>query len=438
MREGRWLGLFNDLHQQLGKTYVETTRGETTINTAHLENYRHVFVSDYASFGKPSANRKWTMPFIGNSVLNDGPHHKTVKALIKPVFSRAEGGAESYQRLQAFTDKFLDLLPPKRESFDMQPLCMRLFLDFTTDFIFGNSLNSMEDVAKGDEFLAAFTTATKFVGKRRDAGWLAFRYDWNREYLNACDVVHQFVDAQATRALRETEVDKSADKYVVLDELAKHIRDPEELRSQVMGIFTPAKHGPAVTLGNVLFELARHSHRWTRLRQIALGAGQQQSPLSFQQIQSSEFAEICWVVLETMRLLGPTGLSQRFAKRDCILPRGGGQEQDQPIFIPKGTKIYLVMWATHHDPAIWGEDADKFNPDRWKDREQPREWEWLPFIAGPRMCPAANQAFVHTAYILARLLQKYEAIENHDPEERYVEEWAMAYESRNGVKIAFR
>jgi cytochrome P450 len=35
------------------------------------------------------------------------------------------------------------------------------------------------------------------------------------------------------------------------------------------------------------------------------------------------------------------------------------------MFIPKGTVCLTNTWQCHHDPAIYGEDAANFNPERF-------------------------------------------------------------------------
>jgi len=37
------------------------------------------------------------------------------------------------------------------------------------------------------------------------------------------------------------------------------------------------------------------------------------------------------------------------------------------MFIPKGTMCLANLWQCHHDPAFYGDDAAKFNPDRFLD-----------------------------------------------------------------------
>jgi len=37
------------------------------------------------------------------------------------------------------------------------------------------------------------------------------------------------------------------------------------------------------------------------------------------------------------------------------------------VFIPKGTMCIANLWQCHHDPAFYGDDAAKFNPERFLD-----------------------------------------------------------------------
>ncbi|OQD88048.1 hypothetical protein PENANT_c004G11078 [Penicillium antarcticum] len=64
------------------------------------------------------------------------------------------------------------------------------------------------------------------------------------------------------------------------------------------------------------------------------------------------------VVLELLRLFPPVcQLINRVALSNALL---GG---DLPI--PKGTFVGWNAWAVHSDPAVWGDDARAFNPERW-------------------------------------------------------------------------
>ncbi len=65
--------------------------------------------------------------------------------------------------------------------------------------------------------------------------------------------------------------------------------------------------------------------------------------------------------------------------------------------------------------AHW-DDPDAFDPGRW-DREKPAREAWLPFSAGPRVCPGAGFAMAEGAVLLAALMAafRFEVMETPVP-----------------------
>ena len=51
-------------------------------------------------------------------------------------------------------------------------------------------------------------------------------------------------------------------------------------------------------------------------------------------------------------------------------------------------------------------DPDAFDPGRWG-REKPAREAWLPFSAGPRVCPGAGFAMAEGAVLLAALMAAF-------------------------------
>jgi cytochrome P450 len=104
------------------------------------------------------------------------------------------------------------------------------------------------------------------------------------------------------------------------------------------------------------------------------------------------------------------------------------------VFVEKGTVVALNLYSLHHDKDIWGDDAFEFNPYRWEGKKP--MWEFVPFIGGPRMCPAQQQVLTQSVYLLVRLTREFVRIENRDEVWEYVESSKGVTESRNGVKVA--
>jgi cytochrome P450 len=85
------------------------------------------------------------------------------------------------------------------------------------------------------------------------------------------------------------------------------------------------------------------------------------------------------------------------------------------VVVDKGTEVVLLIGNVNRDPAIWGPDADQFNPDRY-DRPAlasvPGVYgNLLTFIGGPRNCIGWRLALAEFKIILFTLLRAYELAE---------------------------
>jgi cytochrome P450 len=212
--------------------------------------------------------------------------------------------------------------------------------------------------------------------------------------------------------------------------MAKQIRDPIELRNQVLNVFVAARNTISTLMANTIFHLARHPHFWTELREQSLALGDQ--PLTFELLKSLTFFR--HVLHETLRLTGPSGRLQRRAIKNTVLPVGGGADGQSPIFVEKGTVVALDLYSMHHDKYIWGDDAFEFNPHRWEGKKP--LWEFVPFLGGPRICPAQQQVLTQGVYMLVRLTREFARIENRDEFWEWVESSMTPPENKTGIKVA--
>lgn len=73
-----------------------------------------------------------------------------------------------------------------------------------------------------------------------------------------------------------------------------------------------------------------------------------------------------WVIKEALRLNPPVASNMREAVRDTVLPRGGGPDGSAPVFVKKGTSFRYLPWAMHRRTDLFGDDAEEFRPERWK------------------------------------------------------------------------
>lgn len=91
------------------------------------------------------------------------------------------------------------------------------------------------------------------------------------------------------------------------------------------------------------------------------------------------------------------------------------------------------MWSLHQDEDIWGPDAAEFRPERWLDLKP--VWTYIPFMGGPRTCPAQQMVLTQEAYVLVRVVRQFASIESRD-EHPWTEARRIGFLSKYGVKVS--
>ena len=150
-------------------------------------------------------------------------------------------------------------------------------LDRSTYILFGSSADSLLPDTPFDtpESINAFNQSLAGVGRCRRVSMLRFIYTFDKSWRVAYGKVHKFVDSHVKRALDQTakeadpavykpsEIDGNAARhhYILLREMAKEIRDPIELRYQILQVFLPARNTTSIAVGNALFHLAKKPER---------------------------------------------------------------------------------------------------------------------------------------------------------------------------------
>ncbi|KAH0840426.1 pisatin demethylase [Fonsecaea pedrosoi] len=112
------------------------------------------------------------------------------------------------------------------------------------------------------------------------------------------------------------------------------------------------------------------------------------APISYLETQTLPYLQA--VVREALRML-PSIVWQLLRHAPVGLVVDGKE-------IPAGTIVGISPLAQNRDPAIWGDDADEFRPERWlesEDRSRYLESRNMTFGGnGPRMCIGRNIALI--------------------------------------------
>ncbi|KGN55249.1 cytochrome P450 81Q32 [Cucumis sativus] len=106
------------------------------------------------------------------------------------------------------------------------------------------------------------------------------------------------------------------------------------------------------------------------------------------------------IINETLRMYPPAPLVvPHESSKDCTI---GGYH------IPRGTILFVNLWAIHNDPKIW-DNPRKFNPNRFESLENEKfGFNLIPFGSGRRGCPGEGLALRVIGLVLGALVQCFE------------------------------
>lgn len=342
---------------------------------------------------------------------------------------------------------------------DLQTLFFRLTLDASTEFLFGESVDSqraeMPDAQKtsngsatigisaGKEpnsalreinFAKAFDDAQDTMARRIRLGpryWLI----QPKKMYDDCAKCHAFIDRYVYKALAEiperpvpqqqtaeasekqqsiedVAEDKDKSKYIFLHSLVQQTRDPIEIRSQLLHILLAGRDTTASLLGWLFALLARNATAYSTLRAAIIDSfgsdpTSDAQPITFASLKNCKHLQ--HTLREALRLYPVVPINSRVSTTETTLPTGGGPDGTQPVYVPPLQPVGYCVYAMHRNKAMWGPDADEFKPERWEGRKI--GFEYLPFNAGPRICLGQNFALTSAGFAVVRLLQRFERLE---------------------------
>lgn len=170
--------------------------------------------------------------------------------------------------------------------------------------------------------------------------------------------------------------------------------DTAEMVDQVAIFFLAGHETSASALSWALYLLATHPEAQAR---VAAEAAEFAASPTFANLSRLRFTRD--VFREALRLYPPVPMMVR----ETVQP-----EHFRDRDVAPGAQVVLSPWHLHRHERIWPA-PDAFDPDRWarEDNRTCARDAYLPFSAGPRVCPGAGFAMVEGPLLLGLIVGAY-------------------------------
>ncbi|KAI9883373.1 MAG: hypothetical protein M1823_004863 [Watsoniomyces obsoletus] len=440
-------------YEQFGPTYRSRDLfGGNFTFTADPENVQTVLALKFKDYVLGDITVKLFTRLLGHGIFtSDGAEWEHFRSQIRPQFSRSQ--ISDLDTLERHVQELFDVIPTTDASgwtskVDLGPMFFRLTMDVSTEFLFGVSVHSQRESIRGTEsekkddpsdqkslvgkesnkpnemsFAEAMKVAVDHVedGIRIDR---LFGLLTNKRFNAARDIVHGFAGDMVRQVLDRMPADgekknkeTGKKKFILAEELAAEIKDPIELRTQLLHVLAAGRDTTATLLSWIFLMFVTEPEATAKLRQEVLsnfGPEGSDEEITFEKLKATRYLQ--WFINETLRLYSIVAINQRVANKDTILPVGGGPDGRQPVPVLKGEIVVWSSWHMHRRRDIWGEDADVFRPERWENKKS--GWFYVPFHGGPRLCLGQQFALTEVSFAIVRFMQRFDAIEGvGDPSE---------------------
>lgn len=364
---------------------------------------KEVFVTKHYIYEKKSPQMKRALePLLGDGLfISDGDTWTSHRQIQVPLFHT--GFVQNYSKIMVSTitevaDEWAQ--QGNGSTIDVLPEMGRLTAEIISRTLFGENLGKEKAATVVKAFaqyqsvikqtpLSSFTNIPSWMDKLSIKSHIALR---------AAKRIHAVVDEIIDKA-EEKENQNTLVAHLLAankDRDQKNALSREQIRNEIIVLFMAGHETTANSLAWCWYLLSQAPDVEAKLHAELDEVLGDRMP-SFADVANLPYTRA--IFDETVRLYPPVPVLSRQASEDDMIRKK---------HIPKGSLMLVVPWLLHRHKNLWDE-PDAFIPERFL-ADAPRKinkFAYLPFSAGPRVCPGKNFGLVESVLSIAILAQRF-------------------------------
>lgn len=349
------------------------------------------------------------------TAYNDETNWALAHDLLRPAFTKA--AMQRYHPIMlAAAQELFDTWDAREAPVDVSADMTKLTMETISRTAFSTDFGSFSR-SEPHPFIPAMIAALK-AGQRKGslnampgAALMAKRIDKKNAHHQA------YVDSLLDGIIAERRGSGAVDESDLLG-IMLHTPHPESgqrlddlnIRHQILTFLVAGHETTSGALSFALYHLSRDPEILARAQaevdQI-LGPDRDAEP-TFEQV--AKFRYLRRVLDESLRLWPTAPAYARSPRETTVLSTGHTMRPEDWAIV--------ILPLMHRDPAVWGDDAEEFDPDRFLPENargrQPHSYK--PFGTGERSCIGRQFALHEAILVLARMLHRYDIAGDPDYE----------------------
>lgn len=274
-KDFKYLAREQELHTIYGNTFSSRFFRTTVFNTVEPENLKTILSTKFPDYGVGARRKNAFAPLLGDSIFQrDGARWEASRALLRPCFQRAQ--TEGTAIFEPHVSNLLRAIPRNGETVDLALLFHRLAADWATDFLFGESIKSLDDP---DKLTSGVLKAIHDSQSGCEFRWLVGSLSSiipQPAFFRNVGIVHEFIQRHVDKALeyRKTlaappvlNLEEVSTRQVFLEQLAERTQDRKVLQDELLTLYFAGSDAVSALLMNMVFAISKHPNIWQRLRE---------------------------------------------------------------------------------------------------------------------------------------------------------------------------